>query len=207
MYRFTMLPLVCSLIACGQPENQYAMNDTAKNWALSQHEVPKDKASTCKPSEKSAPDADESENPEMEPVEPFKAPGKGVALQPTSDALVTVIYRYDAGGVDSRWPDDFQPVNVRTTIAQFPESVWLASANAIPCVKSFAGPKQFMCDFTQEAAKVTPPNCDQRYGVNKWNGKLGCAPVKLVQDGTAVKVTLERFVYEEEKIVSPVVTQ
>jgi hypothetical protein len=120
---------------------------------------------------------------------------------------VTVIYRYDAGGVDNRWPDDFQPVNVRTTVAQFPESVWLASANAIPCVKSFAGPKQFMCDFTREAAKVTPANCDSRYGVDKWNGTLGCAPVKLVQDGTGVKVTLERFVYEEAKIIQPVVSQ
>lgn len=211
MTRFVLLALVGSLVGCGAAENQDAMNQTAKDWALSQHEVPSDEAKTgnegCRVVAKSAPDANIPADPENTAVEAPKAPTQGVSIPPASDRMVTVIYKFEAGGVDARWPSDFQENRVRTTVEQFPESVWLKSANAIPCVKSFAGPGQFMCDFTREANAQRAPNCDARYGMNRWNGETGCAPVRLAVQGEKVVVTLERFVYEDPRLENPIVTR
>ena len=210
----THLPLLAlSLLAaaCGRAENQDAMNDAAKDWALNQHEVPAIKASpkpsSCQVAEEPAPDANNSPDPSNGAVVPPKVLPQGVATPSASDPMVTVIYRYESGGRDVN-TGQFFLVTPKTTVAQFPMSVWLASANALPCVKSFAGPGQFMCDFTTETRKTQAANCDgTRFGYDR-DGTAGCAPVRLVQSGTKVTITLEKVTQAsvtEAKVENPII--
>lgn len=192
-----------ALVACGNAQEQDELNDLAKDNALSQHQLPpKAKATPVACHVASEEPADETEVaalPAPKAVVSSKAPAQVSALPAAADPMVTVIYKYQAGGVDQRWPNDFQAVLPQTTIARFPESVWLASANAIPCAKSFSGPGQYTCEF----ARAT--NCDSRYGIERHGGETGCAPLKLVQQGNTVQVNVETFVYQDNRVTNPVV--
>lgn len=196
MNRSTLLSIAFALVGCGQAQNQDELNEFAKDNALSQHKPASKVKSTpvaCQiPGEETETETENPENPSPKAVAGPKAPA-------VTDPMVTVIYKYQAGGVDARWPNDFQAVLPQTTIARFPESVWLASANAIPCDKSFSGPGQYTCEFPRAT------NCDSRYGIERHGGETGCAPLKLVQQGNTVNVKVETFVYQDNRVSNPIV--
>lgn len=205
------LGLVAAILSllpgCGSDATQDALNNTANDWAVTQHEVPKVPTKAPQASSTCQAPAPEEAQPDGTVPEVRAQPGVPVAKASATDPMVTVIYKFEAGGVDERWPSDFQENRVRTTVERFPESVWLASANAIPCVKSFAGQGQYMCDFTRQANAGRAPNCDARSGTNRWNGEIGCAPVRLSAQGERVVVTVEKFVYQDPRLESPVVAR